>query len=362
MAADFTIRQGDRLPIIVATLVDQDDEALDLTGVSGVSLKYRRKGSQTVITRTATITDAANGQVRYDWVADDTATAGEMYAEWEIDYGSGIYLTVPNSGAFVIEVVDSLGTLEDGESHLTISELKTNYLFGVDLTDDDGNPYPNSMFEFYINAGIAWLEKELDIPLVERTITEELHDHYAVDYGRWGYFQLDKFPVTTLTEVKFQYPSTLTPVVIDNSWFVVEDEGQSGVLQIVPGQGNIADILLIPGQLMPLWSGAFGRVPGIWRITYNAGFPVGQLPDDIKHVLGMWAAIGPLNIAGDLIAGAGIANFSISVPGLNQAIGTTSSATNSGYGARILEYQKEIRQMLPNLRRFYGKGTRMVVV
>ena len=76
----------------------------------------------------------------------------------------------------------------------------------------------------------------------------------------------------------------------------------------------------------------------------------------------MHASIGILNIAGDLIAGAGIATKSVSVPGLSQNIGTTSSATNSGYGARIGEYQKELKAMIPNLRRYYGKGTRMVVV
>jgi hypothetical protein len=132
---------------------------------------------------------------------------------------------------------------------------------------------------------------------------------------------------------------------------VLTEGGAHGVVQIVPGQGGIADVLLIPGALMPMWSGRSGRVPGIWRFTYRAGFEIGKLPPDLKHIIGMWASIGVLNIAGDLIAGAGIATKSVSVPGLSQNIGTTSSATNSGYGARI-----------PNLRRFYGKSTRMVVV
>tara|TARA_R110000824_G_scaffold355998_1_gene543213 strand:- start:291 stop:521 length:231 start_codon:yes stop_codon:yes gene_type:complete len=76
----------------------------------------------------------------------------------------------------------------------------------------------------------------------------------------------------------------------------------------------------------------------------------------------MAASIGVFDIAGDLVAGAGIASLSISVPGLSQSIGTTSSATNSGYGARIKSYQEQIKKALPNLRRFYGKGTRMTVV
>jgi hypothetical protein len=226
----------------------------------------------------------------------------------------------------------------------------------------------------YIAAASEWLEKELDIDLVAKNITDELHDHYAQDYGRWGYFKLRHYPIvipdgSTLSgegqdavHVTFQYPSQPEGVDIDDRWIVIEEEGTSGVIQIVPGQGNISDVLLIPGHLMPMWSGAFGRVPGVWRFTYKAGFAAGAVPADIKHAVGMSAAIGPLNIAGDLIAGAGIASLSISVPGLSQNVGTSSSAMYSGYGSRVSEYQKELKEMVPNMRRFYGKGTRMVVV
>jgi hypothetical protein len=265
---------------------------------------------------------------------------------------------------------------DDSDLCISVEELKALYLFGVDLTDSDGTPYPDRMIRHYIEAAIGWVEKELDICVKPCEIVDELHDHLASDYGRWGYFQLRKYPLvipnnqvlspwpagTSPVSVKFQYPTQTTPVIIDDEWIVIEDDGDSGVIQLVPGQGNIADVLLIPGALMPLWSGATGRVPGVWRFSYRAGFEVNQVPPDIKHVIGMAASIGVFNIAGDLIAGAGIANISISVPGLNQNIGTTSSATNSGYGARIIEYQKEIKEAIPNLKRYYGKATKMVVV
>tara|TARA_Y100000034_G_C6889457_1_gene408917 strand:- start:496 stop:1845 length:1350 start_codon:yes stop_codon:yes gene_type:complete len=255
-----------------------------------------------------------------------------------------------------------LGSSDPQDLLLTIDELADIYLFGATLTNDDGNPFPDRMFRHYIEAATDWLAKELDIQLIATDISEELHDHFAKDYGRWGYFQLHEYPIIGIDEVKFQYPSMTDEVIISDDWIVLCDGGVSGVIQVVPGQGNIADVLLIPGMLMPLWSGATGRVPGIWKISYRAGFEPGECPADLKHAIAMQAAIGVFNIAGDLIAGAGIANKSISVPGLSQNVGTTSSATNSGYGARIIEYQKELKEMLPNLRRFYGKGTRMVVV
>lgn len=289
----------------------------------------------------------------YNYVATFTTTTPTD--AWRVKYAT----TDDSDNSSYSDVIDG----NAGESDLVVSveELKELYLFGVDLTDGDGTPYPNRLLRHYIEVGIAWLEKELDIPIVARSIVDEKHDHYAVDYGRWGYIQLDKYPVGRIDKVAFQYPSQDEEVEIDPTWVVLEDDGESGVIQIVPGQGNIADVLLIPGSLMPMWDGATGRVPGVWKISYRAGFEVGELPADLKHVISMAASIGVLNIAGDLIAGAGIASISISVPGLSQSIGTTSSATNSGYGARIGEYQKEIKEALPNLRRYYGKNTRMVV-
>lgn len=247
----------------------------------------------------------------------------------------------------------------------TPEELIDIYLFGVDLTDDDGNPYPTRLFEFYIDAAVDWLEEELDMYVVARNIVDETQDHFAVDYARWGYFQLQHQPVSRIDKLSFQYPSMTEEVVIDAEWLVLQEVNHKGYshtaqLQVVPGRGNIADVLLIPGSLMPIWSGATGRVPGVWHLDYRAGFEPEDIPTNLRNIIGMAAAIGVLNIAGDLIAGAGIANLSTSIPGLSQTLGTTSSATNSGYGARIIAYKAEIKEKLKQAKLTY-RGIRMTV-
>lgn len=247
------------------------------------------------------------------------------------------------------------------QAALSIREFKDVYLFGVDLTDGDGNPYPTAMFQWYIDAAVKYVESQLDIKITAENIVGELHDHYAGDYGRWGYFQLKNYPVSRIDSVVFQYPSMTEGVTIDNDWVVLEDEGVHGVIQIVPGQGNIADVLLIPGSLMPMWSGAFGRVPGVWQISYRTGFEPDAVPADIKHLIGMIASLGIMNVAGDLVGGSGLQGWSVSVPGLSQNITTTNSSTNAGFGARLLMYKKDIKEMLPVLKAFYGKTTKMVV-
>lgn len=335
--------------------------------VDKVALTIKADAITTVLERYDTIEIESAPTQAGPWAAVDEIEmqAGRVFYEFITDG--------PNTDWYRVRYANSLNadrsqysdaTIADSPDEtlaISVDEMKELYMFGVDLTDDAGNPFPDRMFEHYIKSAVAWMEKELDIPITPIEIVDELHDHYSMDYGRWGWFDLHKYPIICIREVAFQYPSQDERVTIDQEWVVLQEEGQSGQIQIVPGQGNIADVLLIPGQLMPLWSGATGRVPGVWRFTYRAGFEVGEIPADIKDAIGMKAAIQVFNIAGDLIAGAGIATTSISVPGLSQSVGTTSSATNSGYGARIGQYEKQLKEMLANLRRFYGKGTRMVV-
>ena len=82
-----------------------------------------------------------------------------------------------------------------------------------------------------------------------------------------------------------------------------------------------------------------------WGIT--------TIPADIKHCIGLKAALLPIDVAGDLIAGAGVANYSIGADGVHQSLGTTSSATNSGYGARRQAFERELKALLPALRAKY---------
>lgn len=82
-------------------------------------------------------------------------------------------------------------------------------------------------------------------------------------------------------------------------------------------------------------------------------FTASSVPADIRQLVLILASMLPLAVAGDLIAGAGIASISTSMDGLSQSINTTSSATNSGYGARILELRKQADALLAALRSRY---------
>ena len=241
---------------------------------------------------------------------------------------------------------------------LTVEQLKARYFFGVNLTDDSGNPLPDATFEHFILQAIRWFEHQIDIPILPQTFIDE-HDYHRSAYEAFNYLQLDNYPVISVEEFRVQYPSGQSVIVYPQEWIRLNRE--KGQVQAVPTAGTLSEFLIGQGgTFLPAVYNGMHYLPHLFTVEYTAGFEEGKVPANIVDLIGMFASFGPLNVFGDLIAGAGIANISLSMDGLSQTIGTTSSATNSGYGARILQYQKQIKEQIPNLRRYY-KGIRAVV-
>ena len=237
--------------------------------------------------------------------------------------------------------------------------VRNTFLFGVNLKDDDGNPLPDSVIEFYIESATRWLERALSINILPVSVKNESHDYYYTDYEQYSFVRLLHYPVRAVCKVAMRFPLTTEVLAFDPSWY--RTESVAGQVNLIPTQGSFSAILMGQGgSFLPMVYSGKDYVPHIIHVDYEAGFPDGQIPADILNLIGMKAAIGPLNIAGDLIAGAGIANKSISLDGLSESIGTTSSATNAGYGARILQYEKQIKDDLALVRRNF-KGIEFVV-
>lgn len=257
----------------------------------------------------------------------------------------------------------SLSEPQQGESDsaldiISVEELKTNYLFGVDLTKDDGEAYPEALFEWYIKSAVSWIEARLDIPVRPVHYEDEVHDYWRRDYDQYISLFLDHYPVISVATVKMVLPTDQVVKEFDSSWIKLQKE--FGHVNIIPGIGSQGTILLgASGAFLPFLTRS-DFLPGIFHIDYTAGFESGKVPGVIKDIIGKLAAMGPLNIAGDMIAGAGIASQSLSMDGISQSISTTASATNAGYGARIIQYYKDIKDVLPTLQKYY-KGIRLTV-
>lgn len=243
---------------------------------------------------------------------------------------------------------------------ISTQELKDFFLFGISDTDDNGKPFPASMYEFYIRSAQEYIEKEIPgICLCQTDIANESHDYYLNDYMAYSFVKLFRFPVLSVSAVGLQFPTSSNVLQFNTEWFRTESNGAQ--VNLVPTQGSISSMLMSQGgAFLPLLYQGQSSLPHLVKVSYRAGFEKGKIPHQLKEVIGMKAALGPLNIAGDLIAGAGIASKSLSLDGLSQSVSTTSSATNAGYGARIITYNKEIKERMRHLREFYG-GISMVV-
>jgi hypothetical protein len=241
---------------------------------------------------------------------------------------------------------------------ISAKEVREFFLFGVDLTDDSGSEMSDRLIEFYIRSAQSWLQIKIPgIQLCPKQIVE-WHDYRLSDYVTYNFVKLFRYPTISVEDVSIQFPLSENILQFDPSWYRAESVGSQ--INLFPTQGTFSSIVLSQGgSYIPLVYSGIEYVPHMMRVTYTAGFKKGQVPQNLKEIVGMKAAMGPLNIAGDLIAGAGIASKSISLDGLSQSVSTTSSATNSGYGARIGQYEKQIKEMLEDLRNHH-LGLQMV--
>jgi hypothetical protein len=349
---------------------------------------------------------------------------------------------------------------------LTAEWLIKTYLFGISLTDDDNNYFPAEIFQMAINSALAWAETEFGIHINKtvRTSRVDASGGTLLDYPP---IVLPDAKIQSVSNVKWKLGNSTQVLEWPIDWFVV----RGNQLQLVPAATGPSQEMTASYPLFALYAAKMGHssIPGVWEVTYTAGFetdgtitdftsgaissnasvytpsvyvwnpltitlshpatvartfqvygwrqedgkpfdgvghggiqqepetvtiPIGgtvgvsetswsqvsritwtgwsttghtvtfsgqkndpsviDIDQDLLHLIGMAASVHILNTAGDLIIGAGIANKSVSIDAISAAIGTTSSPTNAGYGARIIQLQREIKAKIPILFRKYN--------
>ena len=99
-APDFTIGQGDTLPVLTRTL-DDVNGPIDLTNATSVTMTLHDRWKATLYLSVACIiaTPKTAGNISYGWRAADTALAGDYLAEFLVIFGDGTRVTIPNTPA-----------------------------------------------------------------------------------------------------------------------------------------------------------------------------------------------------------------------------------------------------------------------
>lgn len=230
------------------------------------------------------------------------------------------------------------------EDILSVQQLKDRWLFGVNVVDNDGNELPDATYQAYIDIAVSYLEHDLDISIVPKQIETEEKDYHANSYYHWGYFHLNNLPVISVDKLEVVYlenPLGMPPdAVLDIPPEWIRLRQHDGIVRLVPNNRFPASLQVgAGGSFFPELFRRHSNVPQLWRFTYTVGFASGKIPMVINQAIGLLAATYILDIAGDLVIGAGIASQSISLDGLSQSIQTTASAENHAYSAKVNQYK-----------------------
>ena len=97
------------------------------------------------------------------------------------------------------------------------------------------------------------------------------------------------------------------------------------------------------------------NIQDIFKIDYETGYENCQdVPDEFRNIVKKLAAVTLMNIYGDGKLAA-IASRSVNLNSVSESISTTLSATSATFGARIIQYQKEIKTWLEQNRSKYSR-------
>lgn len=263
-------------------------------------------------------------------------------------------------------------------------ELRYNYLFGNKLVAaNDNQAITDDQLNDYVRISIGMFERELNIHILPRLIrhmdyrnqdtgveeartdiddsrylnslSEEQGQLYIRDHGypyktnharHYGYLKLRYRPLIKILKAEMMDPYNRS--MIDLLPYAKEKRGLSGVVHFVPhGQA----IMLHPhlfgynGSMGTLYY-PFENYPEAIQIDYMTGYKnCADVPHDLREIIGKFAAVILLNIYGDGKA-AGMASKSVNLNSVSESINTTMSATSAYFGARIIQYNKEIKSWL----------------
>lgn len=232
------------------------------------------------------------------------------------------------------------------------SELKDLYFYGIPIVEKNGTQMPEVSIETYIRSAQKQIEGYLNLKLVKQIIEERV-PFYVEDFDKYNYIQ-SSYPVRKAFRMQ-GWIANVQQVEYPKEWLTVrttnDGETYHRRIHLIPVGSTEGQYMTFNG-LQP-YIGMHGRagIPDYWKIAYCTGFD--RIPEDIITVIGKYASIMIFHQLGDIILGAGIANMSLGVDGLSQSIGTTSSATNAGYGARIIGYINDLKLELPRLKDKY---------
>jgi hypothetical protein len=238
-------------------------------------------------------------------------------------------------------------------SDITPDWLKEAYLYRIPI-EFDQDKLSDDAIQFYIDSAISRSEILLGINVRKEVLENEQYDYRLEEWlSGFGFFQLNKRPLIKVNKLRLNIITST--IDIPAEWIQIKKKNAQ--INLIPYYGILASANISNQILMffPLLASA-NYVPQIVQISYEAGYEANdELPDLLTTLIAQNAAIGVLNVLGEIALGgqAALAGYSIGVDGLSQSVSTTASAENHAYSARIRMYEKEQIEIVKTLRQYY---------
>jgi len=220
-----------------------------------------------------------------------------------------------------------------------------------DPIGEDGNVIPRTDFDdtLYLSKMTRKQQKEL-------YIREFGYPYRVIAARQESRIKLRRRPVRDVLTANFVDPY-FGNTIIDLMPYRMIKKKFSGICYFRPRN--------IPGRTYSyqyLWSKYlsvpyFRDLQDIFKIDYETGYENCQdVPDDFRNIIKKLAAVTLMNIYGDGKLAA-IASRSVNLNSVSESISTTLSATSATFGARIIQYQKEIKAWFIQNRSKYSRTT-----
>lgn len=244
---------------------------------------------------------------------------------------------------------------------VTPDDCRYTFLWGTDFKATNGSMFSDEQIQWFIDAAVHEMERQLNITIVKRRIksalsVESQHLVKGADYDveetpydfsyrkiqRYGMIQTKQRPILNVTRCtlinKTESNVDLLPTVVPDK--------KNGVLKFLKRPYKPSDTWDgISTSISRYGSETFNNHL-FYAVDYDAGYETSDdVPSDLRHMIGKMAAISLLNVIGDGLM-SGFSSSSLSMDGVSESFSSTQSATSAYFGARIAVYQKEVQEYI----------------
>jgi len=257
---------------------------------------------------------------------------------------------------------------------LTPDDVRYTYLWGIDATASDvaESDFTDEQLRFFIREALGEFERMLTIDIrkhvykcnpavtlkrskywragVDYTDEDDPYPYDPILWQNFGFQQLRHVPVLSVERAVMKNPVQGQMMdLLATNWLRVAK--QTGQIHMYPSGG--AAYGPFASGVLP-WRIFGGRYADAFEFDYTTGFYSAEfVPDDLRAVIGKYVTIKAMASIGDGLL-AGFSSQSVSLDGLSESFSSTQSATSAYFGARIIQYQKEVKEWLEGNRMKYG--------